>query len=90
MAIDRRLLDILCCPVSRVPVRPLFSGELALVNRAIAEGGVLDVSDRPVSAPFAEALITTDRRVIYRVEDGIPVMLADEGVGTTQFTDFPG
>jgi hypothetical protein len=27
--------------------------------------------------------------VIYRVEDGIPVMLPEEGIGTTQLTDFP-
>ena len=34
--------------------------------------------------------VTTDGKVIYRVEDGVPVMLPDEGIGTTQMHDFPG
>ena len=34
-------------------------------------------------------LTTTDHKVIYRVEDGIPVMLPEEGIGTLQLTDFP-
>ena len=31
----------------------------------------------------------TDGKVIYRVEDDIPVMLADEGIGTLQLNGFP-
>ena len=38
---------------------------------------------------LTEGLITVDRKVVYRVEDGIPVMLPEEGIGTTQLTDFP-
>jgi len=34
-------------------------------------------------------LITDDARVIYRIEDDIPVLLPEEGIGTTQFQDFP-
>jgi uncharacterized protein YbaR (Trm112 family) len=26
---------------------------------------------------------------VYRIEDDIPVMLAEEGIGTVQLTDFP-
>jgi uncharacterized protein YbaR (Trm112 family) len=38
---------------------------------------------------ITEALITTDQKLIYRVEDGIPVMLPEEGIGTLQLSDFP-
>jgi len=86
---DKRLLDILCCPVSKVPVRPLQRQELDALNQAIAAGRVQNVAGAPVGAPVTEALITTDRKVIYRVEDGIPVMLPEEGIGTLQLTDFP-
>jgi uncharacterized protein YbaR (Trm112 family) len=41
-----------------------------------------------VETPLAEALITVDNKVIYTVEDSIPVMLEDKGIGTTQLTDF--
>ncbi|RDS84560.1 hypothetical protein DWU98_00880 [Dyella monticola] len=86
---DKRLLDILCCPVSKTPVRPLNSSELSALNRAIDGGQVLSVSGETVQNRLAEGLITTDRKVIYRIDDGIPVMLPEEGIGTTQFTDFP-
>lgn len=86
---DKRLLDILCCPVSKTPVRPLTANELGVLNRAIGDGQVLNVAGGPVQATLAEGLITVDHKVIYRVEDGIPVMLPEEGIGTTQFTDFP-
>jgi uncharacterized protein YbaR (Trm112 family) len=86
---DKRLLDILCCPVSKTPVRPLNTSELTALNRAIEEGQVLNVAGSSVQNLVTEGLITVDRKVIYRIEDGIPVMLPEEGIGTTQFTDFP-
>ncbi len=86
---DKRLLDILCDPVSKTPVRPLRRDELDALNRAITAGGVDTVAGQKVSATLAAGLITTDRKVVYRIEDDIPVMLADEGIGTVQLTDFP-
>lgn len=86
---DKRLLDILCCPVNKTPVRPLNASELNALNRAIDGGEVLNVTGTAVQNRITEGLITVDRKVIYRVEDGIPVMLPEEGIGTTQFTDFP-
>jgi len=89
MAIDKRLLDILCCPVSKTPVQPMSRAQVADLNRRVAAGEVLNVRSIAVTSPIEEGLITTDGKVIYRVEDGIPVMLPDEGIGTTQFNDFP-
>ncbi len=89
MSLDRRLLDILCCPVSKEPVAPLTRAQLADLNRRIAAGDVLSVSGAKVAAPLSDGLITRDGRVIYRIDDGIPVMLGDEGIGTTQFDGFP-
>jgi uncharacterized protein YbaR (Trm112 family) len=37
----------------------------------------------------AEGLVTHDRRTVYRVEDGIPVLLADEALAVSQVPDFP-
>lgn len=86
---DKRLLDILCCPVSKVPVRPLTRNELEALNSAIGAGQVQTVAGVAIGEALAEGLITTDRKVIYRVEDGIPVMLPEEGIGTLQLRDFP-
>jgi uncharacterized protein YbaR (Trm112 family) len=89
MALDQRLLDILCCPVTKTPVRPLSRAQLAQLNRDIAAGKVATVKGVAVASALADGLITTDGKVIYRIDDGIPVMLADEGIGTTQLADFP-
>jgi uncharacterized protein YbaR (Trm112 family) len=87
---DKRLLDILCDPVTKTPVRPLRRDELDVLNRAIASGSVDTVAGQKVASPLDAGLITTDRKVVYRIEDDIPVMLAEEGIGTLQLTDFPG
>lgn len=86
---DKRLLDILCDPVSKTPVRALRRDELDALNHAIGAGSVDTVSGQRVAAPLSAGLITTDRKVVYRIEDDIPVMLADEGIGTLQMADFP-
>lgn len=86
---DKRLLDILCCPVSKRPLRPVRSNELEVLNRGIAGGQVRTVADETLAQPVAEALVTTDGQVIYRVEDGIPVMLPEQGIGTVQLNDWP-
>ncbi|HEX6832873.1 MAG TPA: Trm112 family protein [Rudaea sp.] len=86
---DKRLLDILCCPVSKVPVKPLSRGQLDVLNAAIAAGDIRTTAGEPIRTVLSAGLITTDAKVIYRVEDDIPVMLADEAIGTTQLHGFP-
>jgi uncharacterized protein YbaR (Trm112 family) len=86
---DKRLLDILCCPVTKSPVKPLSRAQLDAVNRAIGSGGVRTIANVAVSAPLQAGLITTDGKVIYRIQDDIPVMLADESIGTTQLEALP-
>ncbi len=85
---DKRLLDILCCPATKVPVRPLAKTELDALNRSIATGSVQTVDHIAVGNPLQAGLITTDGKLIYRIEDDIPVMLANEAIGTLQLNDF--
>lgn len=86
---DKRLLDILCCPVSKTPLRLLGGSELTRLNQAIANGNVDTVNGTPVAKALDKGLITTDGKVIYRVEDDIPVLLPEEGIGTTQLNGSP-
>ncbi|MDZ7266784.1 MAG: Trm112 family protein [candidate division KSB1 bacterium] len=81
---DQELINILCCPQSKVPVELLSSEELARLNRAIAAGKIKQVDGTPVKKPISEALITRDRKTIYRVDDGIPVMLIEQGIPAAQ------
>lgn len=86
---DKRLLDLLCCPLTKAPLRPLDDTELAALNRAIASGEVHAQGGAAVRQAVAAGLVTRDGRTIYRVDDDIPVMLADEAIGTAQLADFP-
>ena len=86
---DRKLLDILCCPTTRQSLAMLDSQGLDALNRAIAAGGVKRADDSPQSALLREALLTRDRKTVYRVDDGIPVLLAEEAINTAQVGDFP-
>ena len=87
--IDKRLLDILCDPVTKSPVRPLSAGELDALARAVTAGKVNTEGGSPLKAPPSAGLITRDGRTIYRIEDDIPVMLPDEAIPTAQIDDFP-
>ena len=87
---DRKLLDILACPASRQPLALLDRAGQDALNRAIAAGSVRRVDDTPQSEPLREALVTRDRKRVYRIDDGIPVLLVEEAIATGQVADFPG
>lgn len=88
MPIDGKLLEILCCPVSKTPLTRLTTGKLKKLNQAINAGDVQYVNGDLVKEPLREALITEDSRVIYPVSDSIPILLEEKGIGTTQLQDF--
>jgi uncharacterized protein YbaR (Trm112 family) len=88
MPVDAKLLEILCCPVSKSPLLRLGQERLERLNRMIGAGGVLYVDGRTVTGLLQEGLVTEDGKVVYAVQDGIPVLLAEEGIGTAQFEDF--
>ena len=87
---DRNLLDILVCPATRLPLAILEPAGLDALNRAIAAGDVRHNDETPRTEPLREALVTRDRKTVYRVDDGIPVLLAEEGIATAQVDGFPG
>ena len=90
MALDKRLLEILCCPVSKQPVGPASAAQLEALNRAVQAGELRNAEGEPVQERFQAALVTRDGRTVYRIDDGIPVMLADQAVATSQLPGFPG
>ncbi len=87
---DRKLLDILVCPASRQPLSLLEKAGLDALNRAIAAGGIVRNDGGKQTEAVREALITRDRKTVYRLDDGIPVLLVDEGIATAQIDGFPG
>ena len=88
MPIDGKLLEILCCPVSKTPLTRLSSSRLNALNKAIAAGEAQSVTGETINQALQEALITEDSNVIYPVIDDIPILLEERGIGCTQFQDF--
>ena len=86
---DRKLLDILCCPTSRQPLALLDDRDLATINAGIGERAIVRADGSAQTAPLTAGLITRDRRLVYRIDDGIPVLLADEALAASQWPDLP-
>ena len=84
---DKKLLDILVCPITRQPLAQLDGERLKALNATIGQSGAQFGGHRQTQA-LREALVTRDGKRIYRVDDGIPVLLAEEGMATAQVADF--
>jgi uncharacterized protein YbaR (Trm112 family) len=79
-SVSPELLEILVCPETKQPVAPAGPELLARVNEQIRAGRMRTRGGRAVSEPIAEALVREDQRVLYAVDDGIPVMLIEESM----------
>jgi uncharacterized protein YbaR (Trm112 family) len=82
---DKRLLNILRCPVSHKGLSVLKKDKLEKVNAAIAAGDVTTLDGVRLGEPLAEALITDDGKRLYPVQDGIPVLLESESIHAERF-----
>lgn len=80
MPIDKELMDILCCPKTKVDIQQLESADLTSLNAKIEQGLIKYSDGKPVDEPLSEGLVTVDLKTIYRIDDGIPVMLIDMGI----------
>lgn len=81
---DKRLLDIIRCPATHLPLELLDAGRLASLNAAIAGGRVRNQAEQVVDAELAEALVTNNGHYAYPVRDGIPILLDDECIDLRQ------
>lgn len=84
MTFDSKLLDIICCPVTHVPLKRLASNELGQLNRLIGDGKIRSRDDALVTEPWAAGLVTEDGKLAYPVADGIPVLLEESAVTMSQ------
>ena len=84
MPVDRKLLELLVCPITKQPVRPLDEERLAKVNALVEKGELRYRDGSKVEQPLAEALITANGGSLYRVDDNIPVMLEEQSIPCSQ------
>jgi uncharacterized protein YbaR (Trm112 family) len=81
---DKRLLDIICCPVTRLPLELLDGERLRRLNAAIASGKIHNHGEQPIREALGEALVTRDGRLAYPIRDEIPILLEEECIDLKQ------
>ena len=81
---DKRLLSILCCPVTHKGLSLARSAMLKNVNAAIDSGKLCNQDGKVLAEPMSEALVTDDGKVLYPISNGIPVLLQGESVNMEQ------
>ena len=81
---DKKLLTILCCPVTHKGLKLAGKSDLSRVNTAIEQGNLTNRDGATLHEPLSEALITDDKKLLYPVKNGIPVLLEGESVSMEQ------
>ena len=81
---DKKLLSILCCPVTHKGLSLARPELLKSVNAAIGDGKLENRDGQLLSGTLGEALVTDDGKLLYPVNDGIPVLLEGESVALDQ------
>lgn len=77
---DKQLLTILRCPISQKGLAVAKKDLIDRVNAEIDLGALLDEQGRALQSPLVEALVTDDGQRLYRVDNGIPVLLEHESI----------
>ena len=64
---DEELLQILCCPLTRQPLR-------------LADKNALRHASEKIARPILEGLIREDGRILYPIINGIPLLTPEDGI----------
>jgi len=80
MPVSADLLEILVCPETKQPVSLASPDVLARLRREVEAGRLRNRGGTPVTQPILEGLVREDGKILYPVDDGIPVMLVEESI----------
>jgi uncharacterized protein YbaR (Trm112 family) len=80
MSVSEELLEILVCPETKQPIALASEEVLRNLARDIEAGKVRNRGGEKVTQPITEGLVREDGKILYPVDDGIPVMLIEESI----------
>ncbi len=87
MTFDPALLDIIVCPVTRLPLQVMPANRTERANASIEAHKLRNRGGHVVTETAPQWLQTRDGKLAYPVRDGIPVLLEDEGVELSQLAE---
>ena len=77
---EKRLLNILRCPVTQKGLSLARRDTLSRVNKAIESGALSNRDGTTLTEALGEALVTDDSKILYPIANGIPVLLEGESI----------
>jgi uncharacterized protein YbaR (Trm112 family) len=80
MSVSEELLEILVCPETKQPIALASEEVLRKLAQDIEAGKVRNRGGEKVTEPITEGLVREDGKILYPVDDGIPVMLIEESI----------
>jgi uncharacterized protein YbaR (Trm112 family) len=80
MSVSEELLEILVCPETKQPIALASEQVLRDLAQNIEAGKVRNRGGEKVTEPITEGLVREDGKILYPVDDGIPVMLIEESI----------
>mgnify|MGYP001028439054 CR=1 FL=1 len=83
--LNGRLLEIVCCPITRRPLQRLDAATLGAVNRAVAAGKIRNHGGSALAEEMDAALVTSEGDLVYPGRDGIPILLEEECIHWAAF-----
>ena len=80
MPVSAELLEILVCPETKQPISVASDAVLATLNEKIQANSLKNRGGGRVKTAITEGLVREDGKILYVVDDGIPVMLIEESI----------
>ena len=80
MPVNEELLEILVCPETKQSLRVADAAVIADLNEKIKAGTLRNRGGERPEKQLTEGLVREDGRVLYVVDDDIPVMLVEESI----------
>jgi len=78
--ISEKLLKIICCPETHQPLSIADAELIEKLNKAIKEGKVKNRAGEVIKKEIQSGLIREDKKILYPIIDGIPILLIDEAI----------
>ena len=73
-------LEILCCPETHQSLTLIEGAAIERLNVRVREGTIKNRSGAVVEEPLDGGLLREDRKMLYPIRDGIPVLLIDDAI----------
>ena len=77
---DEKLLELICCPETRQPLKLVDADLIAGLNQRIEAGALVNRAGVKLEGKIDEGLIREDGKILYPVRQSIPTLLIEQGI----------